>query len=205
MGPSIVGDGGRLDVLLAGARERLADAHLVHSLDFIHRVASDIEAPRALGIYCRLHHLDDHDSRTLKNRVLASFGQKEGEGGAAHTFMAVNGDVEWDVTASMFYRLRRRLGGRRNHRLRHWIELHTAHVESRLLRVHAQNVGRLLEETGMGRNSLSDTVRLYLRALAIRDSLAEAISIAALERLYPDTSVPRKVKLKVQHGGRSAL
>lgn len=194
------GDNGRLDVLLAAARERLADAHLVHSLDFIQRVAADIEAPRALDIYCRLHHLDEHDTRTLKNRVLASFGETRSGSGSSPTFVSVNGDVEWDVTASMLFRLRRRLGGRRNHRLRRWIELHTAHVEGRLLRVHAENVERLLEETGTLDGAYSETIRLYTRALGIRDSLIEAISISALERLYPDTNVPRKVELKVQRG-----
>jgi hypothetical protein len=196
-------DSGRLAVLLASARERLADAHLVHSLDFIQRTSGEVEAPRALEIYCRLHRLDEQDTRALKNRVLASFGQgTAAESISPHTFVAVGGDVEWDVTASLFYRLRRRLGGRRNARLRRWVELHTGYVEGKLLRVHVDNVERLLEVTGTSDGAIADTIHIYMRSLRLRDSLFEALDIAVCERLYPDiTHTSRKVTLRVQRGG----
>lgn len=195
-------ESGSIVVLLAGARERLMDAYLVHGLDFIQRTSGEIEAPRALQVFCRLHHLDEMDARQLKNRVLASFGRSEEETPGPHTFVAVGGDVEWDVTASLYYRLRRRLGGRRNLRLRRWVELHSGYVESRLLRVHVDNVERLLAVTGTGDDELIDTIRLYARELRIRDSLIEAIHIAVCARLYPDT-VPatRRGGLRVHSGG----
>ena len=197
-------DNGQLAILLAGTRERLADAHLVHALDFIQRTSSDIEAPRALQVYSRLHFLDEHDERHLKNRVLASFSHVTDAGnGKGHTFTAVGGDIEWDVTASLFYRLRRRLGGRRNPRLRRWVELHTGYVEARLLRVHADNVERLLEVTGTTDGAVADTIRVYMHELRLRESLFEAIDIAVCERLYPVVTQGTKVTLRVQRGGAS--
>ena len=194
--------GSSIVVLLAGARERLMDAYLVHALDFIQRTSGEIEAPRALDVFCRLHHLDDMDARQLKNRVLASFSRSGEEPAGPHTFVAVGGDVEWDVTASLYYRLRRRLGGRRNLRLRRWVELHSGYVESRLLRVHVDNVERLLAVTGTADDELIDTIRLYARELRIRDSLIEAINTAVCERLYPDTNpASRRGGLRVHSGG----
>lgn len=195
------GSGG-ISVVLAGARERLMDAYLVHALDFIQRTSGEIEAPRALEVYCRLHHLDDSDMRQIKNRVLASFGRAPEEAKPApHTFVAVGGDVEWDVTASLFYRLRRRLRGRRNYRLRRWVELHTGYVEGRLLRVHVDNVERLLEITGTGDGAIIDSIRTYAQALRLRDSLLEAIQIAVCERLYPDVTSTRRGGLRLHSGG----
>lgn len=192
---------GGISVALAGARERLMDAYLVHALDFIQRTSGEIEAPRALEVYCRLHHLDDADVRQLKNRVLVSFGRApEEEKPAPHTFVAVGGDVEWDVTASLFYRLRRRLRGRRNYRLRRWVELHTGYVEGRLLRVHVDNVERLLEITGTGDGAIIDSIRAYAQALRLRESLLEAIQIAVCERLYPDVTATRKGGLRLHSG-----
>lgn len=189
----------RLAMLLASAKERLADAHLVHALDFIQRTSEEIEAPRALEIYTRLHHLGDGESRILKNRVVLSFG-RPAEPSSSHTFEAVGGDVEWDVTASLAYRLRRRLGGRRNHRLRRWVELHAGFVEGRLLRVHADSVERLLEITGTSTSAVADAVDTYTRALRIRDSLAEAIQILVCEQLYPDVTQVRRPRLRVHSG-----
>lgn len=196
--------GNGLAVLLAGAHERLMDAHLVHALDFIHRTSGEMEAPRALQVYCRLHHVGDLDARQLKNRVLASFGRSiDASDSGAHTFVAVGGDVEWDVTASLVYRLRRRLGGRRNHRLRAWVELHTGYIESRLLRVHVDNVERLLAVAGTSDGAIIDAIRTYVEALRLRESLLEAILIAVCERLYPDvtTTTARRRELRVHSGG----
>lgn len=188
---------GRLIVLLAQARERLADAWLVHALDFIQRTSGDIEAPRALDVFCRLHHIDELDARNLKNRVLASFGRvtMEASEGMVPTFEAVGGELEWDVTASVFYRLRRRLGGRRNNRLRRWIELHTGWVEGRLLKVHAENVLRLLEVNGTSSGGVADTIHHYVRSLRIRESLLEAIRIAVCDMMFPDVTSGRRPML----------
>lgn len=188
----------RLAMILATAQERLADAHLVHALDFIQRTSDGIEAPRALEIYCRLHHLDDREGRALKNRVLLSFGRPSTDEDGRHTFEAVGGDVEWDVTASLAYRLRRRLGGRRNHRLRRWVELHAGYVEGRLLRVHAESVERLLEVTGTSNDAIADTIARYAQAMRLRDGLREAIHIAVCERLYPDVPTLRRPELRLQ-------
>lgn len=173
-----------VDVTLAVARERIAEAHLSSAMGFIEFTAEDLAPPRALSIYGRLQNLSEDEFRIVKNRVLASYGNQSGpEVPPPSTFVAVNGDVEWDVTASLFNRIRKRLAGRRNYRLRRRVELYSGHVEAIILRIHVDSVCRLVPmfEQDMG---ISDIVRLYIEELDVRRTLYHAIYVAALEQLY---------------------
>jgi hypothetical protein len=176
---------GGFDVALAVGRERLSEEHFKQTMEFIEFTQDELAPPRALGIYARLHHLTEEDYRALKNRVLASFGSAIGEEPPPPTFVAVNGDVEWDVTASLFNRIRKRLGGRRNYRLRKRVELFSGRVECALLRVHVDSVCRLIklydEDT-----SVADVLRVYMEELEIRSALYHSIYNSTLDRLYDE-------------------
>jgi hypothetical protein len=173
--------------MLAVARERLSEAHYEHALDFIQRTSNALDAPRAFEIYARMHHLSEDDGRALKNRVIASFGLARGEEGdnALATFVAINGDVEWDVTASVLYRLRKRLSGRKNLELRRWVTLHAGHVEARVMKLHVDNALQLVEAAGPDADT-DDVVRTYIQGVSARESLYEPILIGVLDRLYAD-------------------
>jgi hypothetical protein len=173
-----------LDVALAVARERLNEELFGQALAFIDFTRDDLAAPRALGIFARLHHLDEEEYRLLKNRVLASYGAQAGAPVApANTFVAINGDVEWDVTASMINRIRRRLGGRRNMRLRKRVELFSGRVEAALLSIHVDAVCRVVT-TFDEDVSVAMVVRTYMEALGVRRALHHAIYTSVLDRLF---------------------
>lgn len=185
-----------VDVALAVARQRIADAHHTQVLAFIDFTAEELAAPQAMSIYARLHQLTEDECRALKNRVLATFGTGSDtpETPAPATFVAINGDVEWDITASLFRRLRRRLGGRRNLRLRRRVELFSGRVDAALLEIHVDSVCRLLKSFEAG-TSVSEVARLYMEELDVRRPLYHAIYIATLHRLYgemmaAETSAP---------------
>ena len=173
------------EVAIAVGRERLAEEHFKQAMAFIEFTQDDLAAPRALGIYARLHHLAEEDYRALKNRVLASFGSTVGEEPAPPTFVAINGDVEWDITASLFNRIRKRLGGRRNYRLRKRVELFSGRVECAILRVHIDSVCRLIKLYDEN-TSVADVLRVYMEELEVRAALYHSIYNSTLERLYCD-------------------
>lgn len=179
--------GSGLSVLLAVARERLLEAHYEHALDFIRRVANALDAPRAFEVYARMHHLSEDDARSLKNRVIASFGVAKGDvsDAAPATFVAINGDVEWDVTASVLYRLRKRLSGRKNPELRRWVALHAGHVEASVLRLHVDNARQIVTAAGADADA-SDLVKAYVQSVSARESLYEPIMIGVLDRMYAE-------------------
>jgi hypothetical protein len=175
------------DVALAVARERLTEAYFVNALEFIKFTNGELAPPRALAVYARLHHLTEEQYRSVKNRVLASFG---GATSAASTpppstFVAINGDVEWDITASLFHRIRRRMGGRRNFRLRKRVELFSGKVEMSLLRIHVDSVARLMALHERD-TSVALVLRMYMEELGVRRSLHHAIYFAVLERLHEE-------------------
>jgi hypothetical protein len=165
-------------------RQRFAEVHLAAAVDVIERSAGAVEAPRALDIYGRLHHLGEDEFQVLKNGVLAHYGRAaEGTGEKPPTtFVAITGDVEWDVTASLFHRVKKRLGGRRHVELRRWIELHTGRIEMRILRLHVEGALRVAELLPEG--SVMESVQRYVEAMHVRDGLAEAVYIGVLDRLF---------------------
>lgn len=180
-----------LNVALAVARQRLGDAHFQFALEMIRRGQGEVAAPQALTIYARLHDLTEIDQQALRNRVLIYLGQVANTDVThlPNTFVAIDGGVEWDITASLVDRIRKRLGGRKNHTFREWVELHSGHVESKLLRIHVDNLATLYETTDGG-TKLAEVTRLYMRELGLRDALYESLHAGLLERLYEQLDEP---------------
>lgn len=175
-----------VDVALAVARERLSEVHLKETLAFIEFTQADIVPPRALSIYARLHHLSEEEHRNLRNRVLATYdATTEDAATKPATFVAINGDVEWDITASLFNRIRKRLGGRRNFRLRRRVELFSGRVETVIARVHVDNLCRLTQ-CFPANTAVSDVLQLYMDELHVRRALHHTIYIGTLDRLFAD-------------------
>jgi hypothetical protein len=172
-----------LNMLLAVGRKRLADAHFAHAMELIEHAAAVVPPPRALDIYGRLHHLTEEEYRALKNRVLVAYAKRAGASGELATFVGINGDVDWDVTATMIQRLKKRLKGRQNVELRRWVELHTGRVEAELLSIHVENVIRLVGSLG-DLSPVIEAVRLYMETMGLRNTLHEALYIATADRLF---------------------
>jgi hypothetical protein len=173
-----------IDVAIAVAKERVADAHLEHAIAFLQFVSGEISAPRALAFHARLHSLSEEDYRNLRNRVLATVGgiaagaPNEPPLGAPGPEAA----IDWNEDTSLFRRMRRRFGGRRDRRLRRRMELFAGKVQAALIRVHVESIRRLLElhdpEAGV-----SGVVHAYMSELGIRPALYQAIYIPTLESL----------------------
>jgi len=174
-----------LNVALAVARQRLGDAHFQFALEMIRRGQGEVAAPQVLTIYARLHDLNEIDLQALRNRVLIYLGQVANTDVThlPNTFVAIDGGVEWDVTASLVERIRKRLSGRRNHPFREWVELHSGHVESKLQRIHVECLAALYDATD-GTLKLPELTRLYMREVGLRDTLYEPLHAGLLERLY---------------------
>jgi len=173
-----------MNVALAVARQRLGDVHFQFALELIRRGQGEVAAPQALIIYGRLHYLTEIDVQTLRNRVLVYLGQVSNTEVTQlpNTFVAIDGGVEWDVTASMVERIRRRLNGRRNYDFREWVELHTGYAQSKILRIHVDNLVNLRESNADTR--AAELTRLYMRELNVRDGLFDALYYGLLERMY---------------------
>ena len=189
-------------VEFAVMRQRFAEVHLAAAVAVIERAAGAVEAPRALDIYGRLHHLGEDEFQVLKNGVLAHYGRAAQGAGEKPptTFVAITGDVEWDVTASLFHRVRKRLAGRRHVELRHWIELHTGRTEMRLLRLHVEGALRVVEL--LPEASVMESVQRYVEAMHVRDGLAEAVYIGVLDRLF-DREHPAEKQAAGEPDGRT--
>lgn len=172
-----------LNMLLAVGRKRLADAHFTFAMELIEHAAAAVSPPRALDIYGRLHHLTEEEYRALKNRVLVAYAKRTGTSGELATFVGINGDVDWDITATVFQRLKKRLKGRQNLELRRWVELHTGRVEAELLGIHVENVIRLVGSLG-DLSPVLEAVRLYMETMGLRNTLHEALYIATADRLF---------------------
>jgi hypothetical protein len=172
----------RLEVAAEVARAKLLDVHFARVLELIRHARSDMPADRALEIYARLHHVGREDGDELAKRVLARVGGRAMRLAALGRADEKLGDVFEDHDAlSAFRQLRRRLRGRKNHGLRRWIELHAARTELALLDVHADGAARFIEIL-KPEKSLGDAVSLYARVMRVRDSIAEALYLLALER-----------------------
>lgn len=176
-----------IEVALAMARVRLAETHFRQVMAFIEFTADDLSTPRALGIYSRLHHLTDIEYATIRNRVLASFGENGSEP-APLTSIAADGAVEWRAQTSTFRRIRRRLGGRRNSRLRSRVELFSGRVEAALLDIHVDCVCRIVKHIDPN-TSVAEVVRLYMEALGVHRTAYSTIYVGALARLYTELEV----------------
>lgn len=173
-----------IDVALAMARVRLAETHFQQVMAFIEFTADELSTPRALDIYSRLHHLTETEYGTIKDRVLASFGEK-GPDSARATSVSGDGALAWDVTASAFHRIRRRIGGRRNPRLRRRVELFSGRVEAALLDIHADCVCRMMKHVDRT-TSVAEVVLVYMEALGVHRTAYPTIYVTALARLYTE-------------------
>jgi len=195
-----------LNILLAVGRKRLADAHFAHAMQLIEHAGASMPAPRALDIYSRLHHLTEEEFRALKNRVLVAYARRAlSDGETPATFIGINGDADWDITATVFQRLKKRLKGRQNLELRRWVEMHSGRVEAELIAIHVENVIRLLGSLGE-MSPIADAVRLYMETMGMRNTLYEALSIATADRLFRDqdegaVSLPAKRAANAAGGG----
>jgi hypothetical protein len=174
-----------VSVAIAVARQRVLDAHFTYVLEFIQRSQGEIAAPQALLIYARLHRLSELDVRALRNRVLVHLGRLSATDVTElpHTFVSVDGAVEWDVTASLVQRIRKRLRGRKNYTFREWVDLHAGHVECELLKLHVDNLVALAEVLGP-KTRRPDVVTLYVREVNLRDELWDTLHHSLLARLY---------------------
>lgn len=174
-----------MSVAIAVARQRLLDAHFTHVLELIQRAQGEVAAPQALTIYSRIHRLTEIDIQALRNRVLVHLGRVAATDvtDLPHTFVAIDGAVEWDITASLVDRIRKRLGGRRNYTLRDWIDQHSGHVECDLMKLHVENLLALGEIMGPDARPMEVT-RTYMREAVVRDELWEPLYWGYLDRQY---------------------
>jgi hypothetical protein len=172
-----------LNMLLAVGRKRLADAHFTYAMELIEHAAPHVSPPRALDIYSRLHHLTEEEFRALKNRVLVAYAKRAPSDEKLATFVGINGDVDWDITATVFQKLKKRLKGRQNLELRRWVELHTGRAEAELLSIHVENVIRLYGSLG-DLSPVLDAVRLYMETMTLRNTLHDALYIATCDRMF---------------------
>jgi hypothetical protein len=178
-------DATSMSVAIAVARQRLLDAHFTHVLELIQRAQGEVAAPQALTIYSRIHRLTEIDIQALRNRVLVHLGRVAATDvtDLPHTFVAIDGAVEWDITASLVERIRKRLGGRRNYELRDWIDQHSGHVECDLMKLHVENLLALGEVMGADAKPV-DVTRTYMREAVVRDELWEPLYWGYLDRQY---------------------
>jgi len=179
--------GTSLKIAYAVARQRVQDLHFHAVMELIERARGEVAAPQALAIYARLHHLSEAEAQALKNRVMVHMGQASNADihHLPNTFVAIDGAVEWDVSASLVDRIRKRVGGRRRHALREWVELHTGHVESQLLRLHVDCLRNVREAAGAA-TRLIDVTRDFAREMGVPDSLREALYHGLTEQLFTE-------------------
>jgi hypothetical protein len=176
-----------LKIAYAVAKQRAQDLHFHGVMQLIERARGEVAAPQALTIYARLHNLSEPDTQVLKNRVMVHMGRATDAGAQnlPHTFVAIDGAVEWDISASLVERIRKRVGGRRRHALREWIELHSGSIEGQLLRLHVECLRSVREAVGPDAR-LEDMVHTYAREQGIRDSMHDALYYAFLEQLFEE-------------------
>ncbi len=185
-GPAKSGtDATSMSVAIAVARQRLLDAHFTHVLELIQRAQGEVGAPQALIIYARVHRLTEIDIQALRTRVLVHLGRVASTEvtDLPHTFVAIDGAVEWDITASLVERIRKRLGGRRNYELRDWIDQHSGHVECDLMKLHVDNLVAVADVMGAATRPM-EVARTYMREVGVRDELWEPLYWGLLDRQY---------------------
>ncbi|MGD8277410.1 MAG: hypothetical protein PVH00_05260 [Gemmatimonadota bacterium] len=179
--------GASLKIAYAVAKQRVQDLHFHGVMELIDRARGEVAAPQALAIFARLHHLSEAEAQALKNRVMVHMGRASNADihHLPNTFVAIDGAVEWDVSASLVDRIRKRVGGRRRHALREWVELHTGHVESQLLRLHVECLRNVREAAGASAR-LSDLTRDYAREMGVSDTLRGALHHGLAEQLFAE-------------------
>jgi hypothetical protein len=167
-----------LEIAIAIARERLQEAHAAQLLELIHGADGQLAPRRATEISARLHYLGPELARNVGNKVLASLGQFREVSGV----LPAPGRVDEGDPLTVFGQIRRRLRGRTNVELRRKVELLTGRAEVALMRVHVENVLRLLEAVGE-ESPVAQVVDAYAQILEVRKSVAEMVYFLTLDRL----------------------
>jgi hypothetical protein len=167
-----------LEIAVAIARERLQEAHAAQLLELIQGADGQLTPRRATEIYARLHYLGPEMTRSVGNKVLASLGQFREVAGPLPAQERGNGADPLTV----FGQIRKRLRGRTNVELRRKVELLTGRAEVALVRVHVENVLRLLKAFSE-EIPIAQVVDAYAQLLEIRKSVAEMVYFLTLDRL----------------------
>ena len=185
-------DTSSVSVAMAVARQRLHDAHFAFVLELIQKTQGQVPAPRALSIYARMHGLNELDIQALRNRVLIHLSDASAIDVAhlPNTFVAIDGAVEWDITASLVQRIRKRLTGRKLSGLRRWIDLHGGYVESELMKLHVENLVVVADTTGPD-VAHGEIVRAYATELGVSDRIVDVLHAGLLAALYERMHAPR--------------
>lgn len=176
-----------LKIAYAVARQRIQDLHFHSVLELIERARGEVAAPQAVAIYARLHRLTELEAQALKNRLMVHMGRTTSADiqHLPNTFVAVDGAVEWDISASLVDRIRKRVGGRKRHALRDWVDRHVGHVEMQLLRLHIECM-RDIRQAGDADIRLKDLVRSYARELRVRESMLDALYFGVQEGRFAE-------------------
>jgi hypothetical protein len=176
-------NGSSVHVAMAGARQRLLDAHVTHALDWIVRSRDCVAQPDAVAIYCRLHHLPDSMTEALVHQLLVHIGRLAEFNGADLPHGAAAARLhEWDEVATLQTRMRRRVAGRHNQDLRAWVYRHTGHVERQLLDIHIHNVAALVP--AMRGATESEIVDHYVRSIGLQRELWYVLLCGLLDHAF---------------------
>lgn len=164
----------RMRMAAAVASASVLDEHVRSATELVRHGSDRVALERLLAIYGRLQRLDDSDHRTVAERTLAFLGRDPesalGAGGLAEP-------------RSLFVRVRNRLRGRVHLDLREWIDYHTAHVELRVLEIHAEHAlgfVRLAREHVRPVHALA----LYIEMMTLQDPAAALLRLRVLASLY---------------------
>lgn len=181
----------------AVASEQVLEEHVESAVELVEEGSEAAPVARLLATYARLHHLQDTETRKLRERVLAVLGRNGGAG------------ARLDDPRSPLSRVIRRVRGRVNPELRDYVERHTARVELTVVDIHVQHtleVVRLLEEhvaTGVA-------ITIYCDMMNLRPTVGEIVRLKALKVLHdrrtasvepirPDGPVP--LRRRAENGG----
>jgi hypothetical protein len=182
----------------AVASEQVLEEHVESAVELVEEGSDQAPVERLLIIYARLHHLQETETRKLRERVLATLGRNGGAG------------TRLDGPRSPFSRVMRRLRGRVNPELRDYVERHTARVELTVVDIHVHHtleVVALLEEhvtTGIA-------ISIYCDMMNLRPTVGEIVRLKALkvlhdrrtasvEPLRPEGPVPLR-RRRAENGG----
>lgn len=165
----------RLHVAAAVAAEQVLEEHTRSAVELIEEGAGRAPVERLIGVYARLHHFKESETRKLRERVLAALGR--------------NGHDPRELVGprSPFARLRRRLRGRVDTELRDWVEQHTARVELTLLNIHVENALDTIRIVS-DRVSVGHTIATYVEMLDLRPAIAEMVRLRVLKVLHDRAS-----------------
>ena len=180
----------RIELAIAVAQERLLSTHVDHALRLIQLVGEQVPFENALGIYTRLLRLSDDEARVITTRALATLGEQSRDLPAYNPATMETEPVADNESSRSFLRnMRQRLRGRVKDDLRRWVELSAARTEVAILNTHVENAVNFVELLEPELAS-AEAVDLYLDALEVRESVAEAAYYLVLARIADEELPP---------------